>query len=142
MTGMIASGILTAEMSSVTDITGEPRRTYIGKKQPDGSWPGVIRRLDESATGSFSVVLRHRTGSDSHSPTGFSWGYGGSGPAETAHGILLDFLNDEPNSALVQHFKWDVVAHWDQYAGFTLPGRELQRWLEESSKVPREHWTR
>lgn len=29
-----------------------------------------------------------------HSPTGFNWGYGGSGPAETALSILVDFFDD------------------------------------------------
>jgi hypothetical protein len=30
-----------------------------------------------------------------HSPTGFSWGYGGSGPAELARCILIDHLADD-----------------------------------------------
>ncbi|MBT9252140.1 MAG: hypothetical protein KM296_00220 [Brockia lithotrophica] len=28
-----------------------------------------------------------------HSPTGFEWGYGGSGPADLALSILHDYLN-------------------------------------------------
>jgi hypothetical protein len=40
-------------------------------------------------------VLTHRTGARSHSPTGFSWGYGGSGPAELARAMLIDALGDE-----------------------------------------------
>ena len=30
----------------------------------------------------------------SHSPTGFEWGYGGSGPAQLAHALLLDYTDD------------------------------------------------
>lgn len=35
--------------------------------------------------------LRHHV---RHSPTGFEWGYGGSGPAELARCILIDVLGD------------------------------------------------
>ncbi|WP_440992400.1 DUF6166 domain-containing protein [Haloarchaeobius baliensis] len=30
----------------------------------------------------------------SHSSTGFEWGYGGSGPAQLAHALLLDYTDD------------------------------------------------
>ena len=30
-----------------------------------------------------------------HSPTGFEWGYSGSGPAQLAYGLLLDYYGDE-----------------------------------------------
>jgi hypothetical protein len=30
-----------------------------------------------------------------HSPTGFAWGYGGSGPAQLALAILADYLEDD-----------------------------------------------
>ena len=31
----------------------------------------------------------------SHSPTGFEWGYGGSGPAQLALALLADHLEDD-----------------------------------------------
>jgi len=31
----------------------------------------------------------------SHSPSGFEWGYGGSGPAQLALALLLDYTDDE-----------------------------------------------
>jgi hypothetical protein len=31
-----------------------------------------------------------------HSPSGFEWGYAGSGPAQLACGLLLDYYEDEP----------------------------------------------
>jgi hypothetical protein len=45
-----------------------------------------------------------------HSPTGFEFGYGGSGPAQLALAILADCCGDE--AALVYHqaFKWAVIA--------------------------------
>lgn len=61
-----------------------------------------------------------------HSPCGFEWGYGGSGPADLALNILEAVLTDEGYSGprdrcfdgscfriawdLHQHFKWEVVA--------------------------------
>ena len=41
-----------------------------------------------------------------HSPTGFEWGYGGSGPAQLALALLADHLgDDELAMALHQDFK-------------------------------------
>lgn len=47
-----------------------------------------------------------------HSPTGFQWGYGGSGPAQLALALLLDVTGD-PETALqyYQRFKGEVVSH-------------------------------
>lgn len=46
-----------------------------------------------------------------HSPTGFEWGYGGSGPAQLALALLADHLGDDARAvALHQDFKWAVVA--------------------------------
>jgi hypothetical protein len=45
-----------------------------------------------------------------HSPTGFEWGYAGSGPAQTALAILLDLgLSDEEAAHLHQEFKFKVI---------------------------------
>ncbi|HTW51640.1 MAG TPA: DUF6166 domain-containing protein, partial [Stellaceae bacterium] len=45
-----------------------------------------------------------------HSPTGFEWGYPGSGPAQLALAILADFLGDDARAiALHQEFKWEHV---------------------------------
>ena len=46
-----------------------------------------------------------------HSPTGFEWGYGGSGPAQLSLAILADYLGDDQMALdLYQDFKWDIVA--------------------------------
>ena len=51
-----------------------------------------------------------------HSPSGFEWGYGGSGPAQLALGILADHLDDDRQAFDFHHrFKWAVIAE--------LPGR-------------------
>lgn len=45
-----------------------------------------------------------------HSPTGFEWGYGGSGPADTARSILADYLGFVPAASIYQRFKFLIVA--------------------------------
>ena len=53
-----------------------------------------------------------------HSPTGFEWGYAGSGPAQLALALLADALgNPEEASRYHQEFKRLIVAkleadHW------------------------------
>src|SRR5689334_18850661 len=45
-----------------------------------------------------------------HSPTGFEWGYAGSGPAQLALAILADALGDiEQAQDWYQDFKFKVV---------------------------------
>jgi len=49
-----------------------------------------------------------------HSPAGFNWGYGGSGPAQLALAILLEELEDDELAlTLYQDFKFAVVAGWE-----------------------------
>jgi hypothetical protein len=51
-----------------------------------------------------------------HSPNGFEWGYGGSGPAQLALAILADHLDDDQEALnFYQRFKWAIIAE--------LPGR-------------------
>ena len=46
-----------------------------------------------------------------HSPTGFEWGYGGSGPAQLALALLADAVgSDRVALRLHQPFKWRFVA--------------------------------
>jgi len=45
-----------------------------------------------------------------HSPDGFSWGYGGSGPAQLALAILLELYGREWAEVNYQGFKWGCIA--------------------------------
>lgn len=50
-----------------------------------------------------------------HSPTGFEWGYNGSGPAQLALAILCDSLRDVTQATKVyMEFKDRVVATWKE----------------------------
>jgi len=55
-----------------------------------------------------------------HSPSGFNWGYGGSGPAQLALALLADFFGnprspvaDQLALSLYQDFKFRVIANLD-----------------------------
>jgi hypothetical protein len=59
--------------------------------------------------------LRLRLDLWNHSPTGFEWGYGGSGPAQLALALLADALGDDARAVrLHQRFKWEIVARLER----------------------------
>lgn len=67
-----------------------------------------------------------------HSPTGFNWGYTGSGAAQLALGLLLDFTGDaELAQRLYQKFKEDYVAKWTGQH-FQIRGVEIRNWLHDN----------
>lgn len=65
-----------------------------------------------------------------HSPTGFEWGYAGSGPAQLALALLADHLQDDEEAVrLHQDFKRAVVAGLS-YRSWTLTSIEIQQALQ------------
>ena len=75
-----------------------------------------------------SRPLDPRLDLSNHSPTGFEWGYGGSGPAQLALAILADALrNDRLALKLHQRFKWAVIAKLDRDERWSLHGDEVRR---------------
>lgn len=71
-----------------------------------------------------------------HSPEGFQFGYGGSGPAELARAILIAVFpaNDEVRQArCYQRFKWAKIAPV-QGDYLELTSEEIEEWYAE--------WTR
>jgi hypothetical protein len=69
--------------------------------------------------------LRHRV---RHSPTGFEFGYGGSGPADLALSILWNFLGKEPSRILYTDFKSRFVARWKDE--WEITSLEIQSWID------------
>jgi len=67
-----------------------------------------------------------------HSPTGFNWGYAGSGPAQLALALLLHYLNDDDKALqYYQRFKEDVIMVLPQ-EDFNLNEDVVIRWLRET----------
>ena len=65
-----------------------------------------------------------------HSPTGFEWGYGGSGPAQLALAILADHCDNDQQAFNFHHrFKWAVVAELPRRS-WTLTSQEIDQVLQ------------
>ena len=70
-----------------------------------------------------------------HSPSGFEWGYGGSGPAQLALAILADHLGDDQEALnLYQRFKWAVIAELPG-RGWTLTSQNIDQLLNNVQKA-------
>lgn len=67
-----------------------------------------------------------------HSPDGFNWGYGGSGPAQLALAILLKFLPTWAAEKLYQRFKAEVIAGLNS-DGWLLTPDEVQAWTKRNA---------
>lgn len=99
--------------------------TYYGRRTDRG--PFVFREREGKAPRRFrafvSQMVRY------HSPDGFEWGYGGSGPAQLALALLIDVIGD-PDEAeeLYQRFKWDVVAQLDRDS-WRMTAAEVLAWV-------------
>lgn len=66
-----------------------------------------------------------------HSPDGFSWGYGGSGPAQLAYAILFDVTNDEDKTlALYQHYKFAVISRLGR-KDWIITAASVLQWIAE-----------
>jgi hypothetical protein len=71
--------------------------------------------------------LNFAGGTSRHSPDGFAWGYGGSGPAELARAIIADVTgNPDPPPQLYQKFKADVIVPLDS---------DSTKWIITEEKV-------
>lgn len=68
--------------------------------------------------------LQERQDVINHSPAGISWGYAGSGPAQCALAILLDYLGDEEQArSIYQDFKFKVIAGLPQTPSCKISNR-------------------
>lgn len=68
-----------------------------------------------------------------HSPDGFNWGYGGSGPAQLALALLMDAIGDVEQAAIYhQDFKREFVATWGDT--WQITDREILTWFVEKRK--------
>ena len=106
-------------------------KTYVGKRMAAGPCQA-------------SVVEKHANGSESsrelhhvcrHSPDGFQWGYGGSGPADLALSVLADLIGLKRAERLYQDFKWKFIA--PVRGDLELREDEILAWVEAAEKAGR-----
>lgn len=64
-----------------------------------------------------------------HSPDGFAWGYGGSGPSQLALAILADLHGDTKALQWYQPFKWRVIAQLPGDKAWTLSAQQVNEVL-------------
>lgn len=104
-----------------------PDTRYWGKRVSEGGPQPVYRQLlpDGEAT-QLSPAPSQRL--RNHSPDGFQWGYGGSGPAQLALALLLD-VTSSPDLAqsCYQDFKFHWVASWGE--SWSITSREILQWI-------------
>ena len=63
-----------------------------------------------------------------HSPTGFEWGFGGSGAAQLAFALLLDgTAHPRMTQQRYQVFKWDVVQAWGDE--WSITAEQIIQWV-------------
>jgi hypothetical protein len=81
-------------------------KRYVGSRLEKGCVVSVID--DTGLARDLDLQLRVRN----HSPTGFEWGYGGSGAAQLALALCIDALSGNvPRAQLAyQGFKWLTIA--------------------------------
>lgn len=103
-------------------------RLYVGTVR-DGGCKAVYATEGPSAW-----ALDPRLDIWSHSPAGFNWGYGGSGPAQLALALLADAVQHDGLAVLLyQQFKREVVALIPGDTGWIMSREEILLWATEQA---------
>lgn len=101
---------------------------FHGYGQPEGG--GCLVTVDRGAGECVLPLPPLLQGEARHSPDGFQWGYGGSGPAELARAILIEVFPTDPDvrhPRCYRQFKFDVIARLDRDE-FTLTDADVLAW--------------
>lgn len=89
------------------------------------SEPDIALTRDADGTARASVPHRFIV----HSPSGFEWGYGGSGPAELALNILGRFVPAPEAWRLHHDYKFDVIAHLARDRDHIVTAESVVAWI-------------
>jgi Family of unknown function (DUF6166) len=99
-------------------------RTYRGIIPEPMSYQIMVSQLGTEAP------LDPRNKVMNHSPSGFSWGYEGSGPAQAALAILCDAVGVVRARNLYQQFKRERIAKFDMHSGWVMSMSEVLDWAQ------------
>lgn len=92
----------------------------------------MVEHKDEGARSHSIYQLAPRLDLFNHSPDGFEWGYGGSGPAQLALALLADATcSDEVARKLHQPFKWASIAVLDRDDDWQMTDAEIREWIAQ-----------
>ena len=112
---------------------------YAGKRTRRGVTVTRQERSDSPEVNTLQALPLRLDLAD-YSPTGFEWGYGGSGPAQLALALLADALGDEAQALeLQQAFKWEVVAALPE-AQWQLSEHDVQEAARRLTAAAEEVW--
>jgi hypothetical protein len=114
--------------SKTAEHRARSRKVYTGRRGPHGC---VVWVIDGSGK---RKPLNPRRELRNHSPTGFEWGYGGSGPAQLALAVLAEHLGDDRAALnLYQDFKWACIAQM-RGCNWSLSSDEIDNCLARLSE--------
>lgn len=101
-------------------------KVYEGRRDAEGK--PMVFVAERTADGRLvnQAPLQPRMDIYPHSPAGFEWGYGGSGPSQLALALCADALNNDARARRVyQNFKFQVVAKFPE-AGWHLTEEQVR----------------
>ena len=107
-------------------------KAYHGTRHCDGSCSVWVEAITDSNSahnikGARTPLPLHLE-LRNHSPTGFAWGYGGSGPAQLALALLMDATQDQTLALRhYQDFKFHYVAGWGN--SWSITSEEIKAFL-------------
>jgi hypothetical protein len=117
--------------TSEADSETATHTVYRGERNPSHPVGEEVRVTVDSDT------LAERQDLKNHSPAGFEFGYGGSGPAQLALAVLAHHTDDETALHEYGAFKSEVVAelpgHGDGAATWEVSSTEVEAFLSERS---------
>ena len=101
---------------------------YVGTVWPDRDWAVTKYRNKKTPK---PLALRLEIAN--HSPTGFAWGYAGSGPAQLALALIVDATGRKRIEPwLYQRFKSEVIANLPQSSGWEMTQDEVRDWVRRN----------
>lgn len=117
-----------SETNEMKIYSGE--NTGAGEQKVTVTRVKCVKEADLGSHESYELPLEPSLKLFNHSPNGFQWGYGGSGPAQLALAILLDLTEDSEYSVGVhQEFKHDLIATAGNKLVITEP--EIIEWMKK-----------
>ena len=111
-------------------------KIYVGERTENGVHISVVQlQLPPKITFTKSLDIRSSLEIINHSPTGFEWGYAGSGPAQLALAILLDCVGIRHAQRLYMSFKFDFIARLLQDQEWAITETSIKLWVDSKLAV-------
>lgn len=112
------------------------QKVYFGTRNIEGTVRVMVGEAEKPAD---KEIVRAYNSKDlpirgdvrDHSPTGFEWGYSGSGPAQLALAILIDLIGVAKAKDFYQQFKHLYVGNLDREKSWVLTEEKAFEILEQ-----------